>query len=454
MLDGTKRLLLWSRLLPTVIGILATRDIKRMVLEGKRNGKRKSVYCVRGVNSPLLSNIFLHRLDEFVELGLEANRTQSKREGNARRNLEYRKIENKLVKVRKKLAQAQPDERRDLVTEIKQLKKRLKHTPQYDRNKKHPGRLKYVRYADDFVLMVAGSKKEAEAIRDKIKHQLLKMGLELSEDKTQITHWSHWIEFLGYQIKGRLSRNGVSLRPILQIPHYKIRQAKESIERIASYHHIPEADAMIQISAIFRGWCNYYRYANAPQPDFSQLSAITWWAYAHYLARKTRTRSIKQLIVHEKKAERLKAVEKGRSKRNTFQTTTGKRTLTLDLFPPKTGQIRAVVNRDWEVDLKLITPLNWQSGRSLATRLEAIDRAKGSCENCGVNPATNVHHTVPLGNRTFLARVMSDRSQRYTAKALCKECHLEAHGGSFNRRKSNRNAGYAERCSSSVGIAS
>jgi group II intron reverse transcriptase/maturase len=413
-----------------------------------------------GIISPLLANIFLNRLDKFVEWEFEANRTQSSKESSARRNLAYRKIADNLAKVRKKLAKAEPEERRPLVNEVKQLKKQLKHTPQYDKDKKHPCKVKYARYADDFVLMVAGTKKEAEAVRSKVRDYLSARGLELSEEKTKITHWSHWITFLGYQIRGKLKRNGVSLSPILKIPNDRFRKVVKSIETVARYYHIPEADAMIQISALFRGWCNYYRYATSPQPDFNKLSAKTWWYFAHFLARKTKTRSIKQIIIREKKAGRLKVVEKEKGKkgemvkrkRNTFLQPSGKKTLTLDIFPPKTGHIRSIVNKDWTIDLKPVTPLNWQSGRSLATRLEAEERAKGICEKCGVNPVQNVHHTVPIGNRSFLARVMSDKSQRYTAKALCRECHLEDHQGSF-RRKSNRNAGYAERCSPSVGTA-
>jgi hypothetical protein len=56
-------------------------------------------------------------------------------------------------------------------------------------------------------------------------------------------------------------------------------------------------------------------------------------------------------------------------------------------LPPKTEQIRSITNRqNWTVDLKPIAPMNWQSGRSLATRLEAIERAKGQCERCNENP--------------------------------------------------------------------
>jgi len=104
---------------------------------------------VGGVISPLLANIFLNRLDKFVEWEFKANRTQSGKERGARRSKDYRKIENKLTKTRKKLADAEPEERRTLVDEIKKLKKQQSHTTHYDKDKKHPCKVRYVRYADD-----------------------------------------------------------------------------------------------------------------------------------------------------------------------------------------------------------------------------------------------------------------------------------------------------------------
>jgi len=51
-----------------------------------------------------------------------------------------------------------------------------------------------------------------------------------------ITHWSHWITFLGYQIRGKLKRNGVSLSPILKIPNDKFRKIVKSIDTVAGYY--------------------------------------------------------------------------------------------------------------------------------------------------------------------------------------------------------------------------
>jgi group II intron reverse transcriptase/maturase len=388
-----------------------------------------------GVLSPLLCNIFLHQLDEYLMRDLRANEPQSKRVSNARRNPEYRKIENKVTRLRRILKQTRGTAREALIGQLNELERQQRTTPVYAKDKKHPSKLGYVRYADDFVVMVQGKKEEAQAVKDQIGKKLQDMGLALSEEKTKLTHWRYRVNFLGYQLHGKPGKKGTSIRPILSIPREKLQRMKEALRVVGGYHHIPEIDAITQMSAMFRGWCNYYRYATAPQATFSDLSSHTWWSYAHYAARKHRL-SIAQMIRQERQAGRLGEVTRNGRKRTTFRTSVGSKTMTLDLFPPRTGQIRALATTgQWTVDLKPVIPTNWQSGRSLATRTAALERANGLCERCGEHPITHVHHTVPLRGKTFLTRVTSDSAQRYTAQALCNECHLEVHGGSYAPRK-------------------
>jgi group II intron reverse transcriptase/maturase len=387
-----------------------------------------------GVLSPLLCNIFLHQLDEYLMKNLDANETQAKRVSNARRNPEYRRIENKVMRLRRKLKQTIGAAREALIRELTDLEREQRDTPYYAKEQKHPSKIGYVRYADDFVILVQGQKAEAQAIKDKIGKKLQDMGLALSEEKTKLTHWRHKVNFLGHQLHGRPTSKGTSIRPVLSIPREKLQRVKEALRTVSGYHQIPEADAIVQMSAMFRGWCNYYRYATAPQATFNDLSRYTWWRYAHYVARKHRL-SIARMIRQERQAKRLGEITKNGRKRNTFRVLVEGKTLRLDLFPPRTGRIWAVATTgQWTVDLKPVIPMNWQSGRSFATRTAALTRAKGTCERCGEHPVAHVHHPMPLRGKSFLARVMSDSAQRYTAIALCKECHLEAHGGSYAPR--------------------
>jgi group II intron reverse transcriptase/maturase len=409
-----------------------------------------------GIISPLLANLFLHQLDEYAVKELGANRKQSRKEERARRNPEYMKITKKIYKLRKKLELTDKEGHRLITEELEELERQMKHTPCYAKDKRHPCKVKYVRYADDFVLLVVGTKAEAEAIRNRVKVKLLEIGLTLSEEKTRITHWSEPIRFLGYDVQGTLRARGVGIYARLGIPTEERERVKDAIQKVCGYYHAPEVDLIAQVNAIYKGWCNYYRYANNPQRPFSNLASYCWWQYAHYLARKQKA-TIATMLRRERKAQRLGAVTVGNRTRSlTFQTKIGERTLILNLFSPKSGQIRKVSNKqEWTADLKPVIPLSWQSGRSLTTRLTAIERAKGVCERCKEKPATDVHHTIPIKSRSFLARVMSDRSQKQTAIALCEECHLEVHNGSFDPRRQElrKNAGCAERCLSGVGSA-
>ena len=408
-----------------------------------------------GIISPLLANIFLHQLDEFLIDEMKANRGQTKKEANSRRNPDYMRINNKIGSLRKKLKLSQREGRKLILDELTKLERQQKRTPCFAKEKKHPCKIKYVRYADDFVILVAGNKAEAEAIKTRINEEFSRIGLKLSEQKTKLTHWSKTIRFLGYNVCGELKKRGVGLRAVLSIPKQRQEKAKDAVTAVCGYHHIPEADAIAQLNAMFRGWCNYYRYANSPQRVFQKLSRHTWWRYAHYLARKQNS-SIAKMIKREKRAGRLCEIKKGHRTRTTFRIKIGGKEMTLNLFPPKTQQIRGIANNQgWEADLKPVKIMSWQSGRSLATRLAAMDRAGGVCERCREKAVEQVHHSIPIKRKRYFARVRADKDQRETAIALCKGCHLEAHDGSFGvkRKRSSGNAGYAERCLSGVGSA-
>jgi len=384
-----------------------------------------------GIISPLFANIFLHQLDEFLEKKMSANILQTKADARGRLNPEYKSLCKKIHYRRKKLKTVAPEARQNLIQEIRELEKKQRKTPCYSKDKRHPGKIWFTRYADDFVILVAGNKSETEIIKEQVKTKLAEIGLTLSDEKTRLTHWSKPIEFLGYQIQGKRRARGVGLRAILSIPHEKQQEITERIQNICSYYHIPETDVLAQVNAMFRGWCNYYKYANQPQRVFSKIGVQMWWAYAHFNAQKHKT-SIKQMLVRERKAGRYKVVEDKGRKIQTFLSTTGKKTIKLDIFPPPTEQIRSLGNRqNWEVDLQPVRLMSWVSGRSLMTKTIAMERANGICERCHERPVFQVHHTRPMRGKGFLARVQSDRDQRETAVALCKECHLQAHQGSF-----------------------
>src|SRR5215471_6408814 len=186
---------------------------------------------------------------------------------------------------------------------------------------------------------------------------------------------------------------GVQIRAILSIPKEKERAIRRGLARVSRYHHIPEIDTMLSMSAKFRGWCNYYKYANNPQVVFSRIAHKMWWFYAHFLARKHGS-SIKALLIRSHKNGSYRMITKGTRRQRTFtiEMEKGKR-MYLDVFPPKSEEIRTVSkNETWTLDLKPVNPNSGRQGRSVATRLSAQTRNNGLCQRCGQNPAQQVHH--------------------------------------------------------------
>jgi Reverse transcriptase (RNA-dependent DNA polymerase)/Group II intron, maturase-specific domain len=193
---------------------------------------------------------------------------------------------------------------------------------------RHPTKLGYVRYGDDSVVLVNGTKAEAEAVKRQVKTHLATMGLTLNEEKTKLTHWAKPITFLGYHIRGKVRVRGVSLKAVLHLPTAKEKRVRQELRQVASAHHIPALDAMWLLNAKFQGWCHYYRYANNPQPPFNRVAQQLWWYYAHYLARQRRV-NIRKLVLWGKRTGHLKRVKKGPARRGTFVTQVGSRSTTL-----------------------------------------------------------------------------------------------------------------------------
>lgn len=212
-----------------------------------------------GVVSPVLSNIYLNRLDQFVETVLipAYTRGQSKAVNPA-----YQKVKARIGTARK---------HGDRVT-YRQLSRQLRQLPSKDPQDPGYRRLRYIRYADDELLGFTGPKAEAEDIKDRLARFLRdELGLELSTEKTLITHArTRAARFLGYDIitqtgapvsKGRRATSGVVG---LRVPKDVIKsKAAPYLKRGQPAHRsewINESDHAIVATygAIYRGIVQYY----------------------------------------------------------------------------------------------------------------------------------------------------------------------------------------------------
>jgi retron-type reverse transcriptase len=138
--------------------------------------------------SPLLSNIMLNELDKYIETELIPQYTKG---SSKQRNPEYNRLNVAMSSAKKKKH----------IEEYRQLRKQKQKIPSQVTDDPTFRRLKYVRYADDFLLGFIGSRKEAMEIKKKISEFLRKLKLSLSDEKTLITDAGRGrAEFLGYEI--------------------------------------------------------------------------------------------------------------------------------------------------------------------------------------------------------------------------------------------------------------
>jgi retron-type reverse transcriptase len=155
-----------------------------------------------GIVSPILANIYLSKLD--VKIEQMAVEFVGGKETSQRRQVspEYMKLNNKCKWLRKEIGTALPGPARDaLVKELHGAEQELRRTPCTIHADK---KIAYIRYADDWLIGVRGSKEDCKAIKKEIADFLKEsLKLELSETKTLITHSSNKIRFLGYDISVR-----------------------------------------------------------------------------------------------------------------------------------------------------------------------------------------------------------------------------------------------------------
>ena len=176
-----------------------------------------------GIISPLLANIYLHELDKFVM----KLKSEFDTPGVGQITPEYRELHNEIKRLSHRLTKVTGEEREMVLAEYKPKRQKLMTIPCTAQNDK---KLKYVRYADDFLIAVKGNREDCQWIKSKLAEFIgntLKM--ELSEDKTLITHSSKCARFLGYDVRvrrsGKIKRGGPG--------HVKMRTLNGGVELLA-----------------------------------------------------------------------------------------------------------------------------------------------------------------------------------------------------------------------------
>ena len=143
----------------------------------------------------------------------------------------------------------------------------------------------FVRYADDFLVLV-NTEEKARIVKSKLKQELLNMGLELSDEKTRITHVDEGFDFLSWNFR-RYKTTKRSNGKILLIKPSKdsIQSFKDSLKEVfKEFRGLNQAAVIAKLNPIIRGWANYHKTAVSKEV-FSELDDFIHWKLVKWAKR-------------------------------------------------------------------------------------------------------------------------------------------------------------------------
>ena len=154
----------------------------------------------------------------------------------------------------------------------------------------------YCRYADDFVVIVKGTKVHAEEIREECRAFLEdRLKLTLNMEKTHITHVDDGFVFLGHRIIRRRGSNG-HMSVVTTIPKEKAKAfVRKLTDTLSGNHDVGKVDMVDRLNRQLAGWAAFYKFTDFTARCFRRIDTVVFWKLAHWLARKYRSR-IKPLM--------------------------------------------------------------------------------------------------------------------------------------------------------------
>jgi group II intron reverse transcriptase/maturase len=401
--------------------------LKAGYLEDWKYNKTFSGTPQGGIISPILANIYLHELDKYAaEL---AGNFEKPRE--CFYDPQYSKVLHEIRAVKTKLDRAGEHEKADLLKKLKLTRQKLRRTPCKSQTDK---KLAYVRYADDFLVGVVGSREDSEEIKQKLTafvDKFLKM--ELSAEKTLVTHSNEYARFLGYDI--RVRRNDKVKRTksgrLVRTLNNKVERnipLTDKIEKFLFSHnvvwqkgmkltpchrkgllHLSDMEIVDAYNAELRGICNYYNLAS----NFSSL---------HYFSYLMEYSCLKTLASKHKSGVK-KIIDKykdGKGWSIPYNTQKGERRVKMATYQDCTAKT------DNPDTIPTHTVQHLHSRNSFEARLNAK-----VCELCGNAESEHyeIHHVNKLKNlkgKAVWEQIMIARRRK--TLVVCRECHKRIHG--------------------------
>ena len=269
-----------------------------------------------GVISPILANIYLHELDTFMEdMICQFNKGERRKD-----NPDYKKlcrqmiiINRELRELRQKFKEGKPlnDARKEILRERREIQKKMRVINSRLHVDSKYRRLRYVRYADDFIIGVIGTRKEAESVMLQVKEYINNvLLLEVSEEKTCIADANDGVRFLGYDIKtytstkttkiawgkGTCNRRTISEKMQLHIPSEKMFQyaSKNGYGDMAIFRpksrpallRRSDVEILMTYNAEMRGLANYYSLAQGYKTALQRVIGLAQWSFFATLSHK------------------------------------------------------------------------------------------------------------------------------------------------------------------------
>lgn len=395
-----------------------------------------------GVVSPILANIYLHELDEFLtDMKAGFDRGKRRAENPRYRNLTV-SIYKRRLRIDRLLAEGNIAEAEKAKEKVRELDAERSSMPSKDGFDPNYRRLVFCRYADDFLIGVIGSKAEAREVMQKVADFLRdRLRLEVSTEKSKVSKASTGTVFLGYKVKTVIGnrrrktklgrRTALSRDPRdrihLLVPRERLvrfNQAKRygDFGRLKALHrrHLIDSsplEIVLAYNAEMRGLANYYRLAYCAKFSLRKL----WFLWETSLLK---TLAFKHRCSVNKVVRRLKT-ENGLAVRVAAN---GKERR-VEVFNLKHLDRLPQLGR--AVDI-------WPEAHFTKARSDVLDRLRAqTCEYCGAeDQPCEIHHAhrladmkgTPLWQQVAAAR----RRKRIV---LCRPCHKALHAGTLSKRQ-------------------